>query len=177
MINDKIKSAFSIVNTTLPLNGLIIQFWAPIVSTKTGKLLLSSSLQPFSFAILNRRIRAYRNGSFKYQYSINNNDKVKEGDVDVITSGGPLVNAFLNHFPEVVMDLKAHKAKGNTLVDCALKFELTCSIFLPVFYRTSSSCVGVVECSMRRSNGLLLVFNDLKHALKVYCCCHLIYLF
>lgn len=68
--------------------------------------------------------------------------------------------------PEVVVDMVHNKWKGNQLMDYALKYELTCSFMLPVFCQGSSSCVGVVECSMQCSSSLLVMFNQLKLALE-----------
>ncbi|KAL8216744.1 hypothetical protein R6Q57_023581 [Mikania cordata] len=81
-----------------------------------------------------------------------------------IITGGLPVTAFLNHFPEVALDLRVHQ--GTSLVDIALECDLTCCMMLPIFYRDSSQCLGGVECSMKHPALLLPIFNDLKCELK-----------
>ncbi|KAJ0491591.1 putative PB1 domain-containing protein [Helianthus annuus] len=82
---------------------------------------------------------------------------------DMIISGAPPATAYLNLFPEVVLDLGLHR--GTPLVDLALECELTCFMMIPVF--SEAGCVGVVEVSMRIPGDLIVIFNDLKRELKV----------
>lgn len=101
-----------------------------------------------------------------YQYRIDQIGAEKDDNHMIIN--GPPATAFLNHLPEVVLNLSVHQ--GNPLMRSALECELTYSLLLPVFYRPTSqspaACVGVVECFLKQSS-LVLIFNDLKRALEV----------
>ncbi|GJT47876.1 hypothetical protein Tco_0974033 [Tanacetum coccineum] len=142
----KIICAFCNVNV-VRFKGLI-QFWAPVKTRE--KVLLSTSIQPFSLENFDPRPHKYR------LFCINNKVHI-EKDI----SNGPQAMAFLNRFPQVVLDLRVHK--GSPLVDKALDCGFTSVILLPVFYQ--NNCVGVVECCMNLT-GLVEFFNELKLALE-----------
>lgn len=164
VIHQKIKAAFCKVDSP-HLDGLI-QFWAPI-ETDCRRRLLSTSDQPFSLEYRDSCFHKYRLCCMKYQYSIDVNNIEVEDDPMVIT-GGAAASSFQNHLPLVVY-FKVHQGRSNSpLIRSALKYQLT-SLFLPVFYSSQSfpSCVGVVECSLMKGFGLLVIFNKLKTALEV----------
>lgn len=73
------------------------------------------------------------------QYSIDYVNKVgveeKKDPNTMIISGGLPASAFLNHFPEVVLDLRVHQGRENPFVDLALECEFTCSIMLLVLIK------------------------------------------
>ncbi|MFS7951214.1 hypothetical protein Hanom_Chr07g00592281 [Helianthus anomalus] len=102
----------------------------------------------------------------KYRYSVVEGDSSDNPPPWFISGGGPVVTAFLNHFPEVVLDLRALQG-SDPLVDCGLECDLMCCVMLPVFHVGSSDCVGVVECSMKHPTLLLPMFNELKCELEV----------
>lgn len=157
MIQNKIKSAFCNINAPR-LKGLL-QFWAP---AKTPGL-LSTSEQPFALEYLYPYFHNYRLCSLNYKYSIDG----RRNKVEPMIINGLLDAAFLNGFPEIVLDLRDYQ--GSPLVDKAIECGLASLILLPVFYpseNNSTSCVGVVECSMKVS-GLSKFFDELKRALEV----------
>lgn len=137
-----------------PVKG-ILQFWSSSGET------LSCSDQPFSFSYFNSRHHKYRLTCINYQYNI---EQLEVADDPMIISSPP-ATAFLNRFPQVVVDLTTLK-QDSPLVRSALECGLTSSFLLPVFYPSLSSCVGVVECTVKRS--CLLIFSRLKSALEVY---------
>ncbi|GJY11623.1 hypothetical protein Tco_0380932 [Tanacetum coccineum] len=175
-IREKIKSSFCNLYSS-SLNGLI-QFWAP-VKTTYGRWILSTFDQPFALEHVDSRgIHKYRSSCMKYHYCINkdvndanNNNEVEvehDDDDPMIISGGAPAYAFVNRLPEVVINLRGVDEGMDPLMCCALECELTCFLMLPVFYHPSdqsSSCVGVVECSMKQA-GVLQVFGELKRALE-----------
>ncbi|XP_076958504.1 protein NLP6-like [Bidens hawaiensis] len=159
-LNLKLHSAFEGVKC-FPFKTIIFQFWRPTVSDR-GRPLLESFRNADAFPPL-RLLYKYRVCSTRYHYSLDDGG----GDVrrpDWIISGGPVIAAFLNHYPEVVLDMRA--LSGSPLVDVALECDLTCCVMLPVFYASSSECLGVVECSMKRPSLLLPVFNEMKRELE-----------
>lgn len=158
-LNKKIFLAFRNVKL-FRLKRIILQFWRP-VKTTSGMRLLSCHRNPYAFAIVNQRLLKYRSLCSRYHYCID--DDWGEVDDPMTITGAPPSRAFLNHFPEVVLDLTLHR--GTPLVDLALECELTCFVMLPVFDGTC--CLGVVEVSMRDPARLVVIFNELKRELKV----------
>ncbi|KAI3687546.1 hypothetical protein L1987_81243 [Smallanthus sonchifolius] len=154
VLNKKILHVFCNAKS-FPLKRIIFQFWRPI--TIRNKRLLSCDGNPYASSHVNLRLSKYRSACCRYGYSID------DYDVSMTISGAPPSTAFLNHIPEVVLDLSLHR--GTPLVDLALECELTCFMMLPVFDETSTSCVGVIEVSMRLP-GLVVIFNELNRELK-----------
>ncbi|KAK9079578.1 hypothetical protein SSX86_001251 [Deinandra increscens subsp. villosa] len=154
--NKKILLAFDNVKS-LPLNSIIIQFWSPVTAID-GRRALSCSRNPFALSKANHRLWKYRTSCVKYYYSLNGS-----GDARTII-GGPPCTALRHHFPEVVLDLRAHQ--GTPMVDLALESELSCFMMLPVF-KQSGSCIGVIEVSARLPPDLAIIFNELNRKLKI----------
>ncbi|KAJ0724358.1 putative PB1 domain-containing protein [Helianthus annuus] len=162
-VKEKILSAFRNVKS-LPLKRIIIQFWEPL-EIIAGVRVLSCFGNPFALSPLNYRLRKYRSHCVRYYYAIiihHNNDGLQVDHPDMIITGAPPATAYLNLFPEVVLDLGLHQ--GTPLVDLALECELTCFMMIHVF--SEAGCVGVVEVSMRIPADLIVIFNDLKRQLK-----------
>lgn len=163
----KIKSAFANVNA-FPVKEIIFQFWAPYMS-KTGDMLLHTMAQPVALTPVNPNLRKYRSAS----------SHLRIGRPTLIT---PQTSAFQKGFPEVVLDLNLHEGKGrhpSSLVDVALSCGLTCCLSLPIFdpysqpifdpsSQTScnTTCAGIVECCIKGSKDLLVLFNQLKRELQ-----------
>ncbi|KAK9053937.1 hypothetical protein SSX86_025012 [Deinandra increscens subsp. villosa] len=158
-VNFKIYSAFAGVKS-FPLKRMIFQFWRP--RTHDGRLVFECGLNPFAVCIHNQGLcDIYRAKSVVYKYSI-----IDEGENPPwIISGGPLTTAFLNHFPEVVLDRRVGRG-SDPLVDYRLECDLTCCVMLPIFDGDDQSCRGVVECSMNHPALLLPIFNELKRQLQ-----------
>lgn len=156
----KIYSAFMHAKS-FPLQTIIFQFWRQ--RTVHGRLLLGCSHSSYAVLIYSALHGKYRSHCIKYKYSIDNPNRCS--NPPWIISGGPVVTAFLNHFPEVIVDLRSHQG-SNPLVDCALECGFSCCVMLPIFDR-QSSIIGVVECSMQHPALLLPMFNELKHELEV----------
>ncbi|KAI3821276.1 hypothetical protein L1987_08840 [Smallanthus sonchifolius] len=111
VVDERIHSAFRNVKS-FPLKRIIIQFWRP-VKTSGGVGVLSCYGNPYALSPVNHRLRKYRSFCSKYYYSI---DKA-HGPMTI--RGSPPASAFLNHFPELVLDLRVHR--GTPLVDLALQ--------------------------------------------------------
>ncbi|KAJ0795066.1 hypothetical protein HanPI659440_Chr04g0146111 [Helianthus annuus] len=161
-VNMKMYSAFAGV-TSFPLKRIIFQFWRPQIDH--GRLVLQCLRNPYAVSTYNLRLGKYRSCCTKYRYSVVEGDS-SDNPPWFISGGGPVVTAFLNHFPEVVLDLRVLQG-SDPLVDCGLECDLMCSVMLPVFHVGSSDCVGVVECSMKHPTLLLPMFNELKCELEV----------
>ncbi|KAI7751679.1 hypothetical protein M8C21_008453 [Ambrosia artemisiifolia] len=158
--NPRIFSAFEGVKS-FRFKRMFFQFWR-LIADDDGRQLLESlgcvyAVSPYNRCLLHK----YRASCIKYQYSI---QELDDDDPAWIITGGPFAAAFLNRFPEVVMDLRV--LRGSPLAVCALECELMCSVILPVLYSGSSDCVGVIECSMKHPALLLPIFNELKRELE-----------
>ncbi|KAJ0795064.1 hypothetical protein HanPI659440_Chr04g0146091 [Helianthus annuus] len=158
----KMYSAFAGV-TSFPLKRIIFQFWRPQIDH--GRLVLQCLRNPYAVSTYNLRLGKYRSCCTKYRYSVVEGDSSDNPPPWFISGGGPVVSAFLNHFPEVVLDLRVLQG-SDPLVDRGLECDLMCCVMLPVFHVGSSDCVGVVECSMKHPTLLLPMFNELKCELE-----------
>nr|XP_043610829.1 protein NLP4-like [Erigeron canadensis] len=172
-IHEKIKTVIS--NVSSNLNGRFIQFWAPVVKITapgTSRRVLSTANQPFaSHEDDNSCFETYRLSCLKYLFSIDddmhydNYEFEEGGNRMLITRCGPAA-PFLNRLPSVVNALVTY----SPLVIAALRCGIRKSLFLPVFYghpaQRSTSCVGVVECSVKPQSGLLGIFKILITSLE-----------
>nr|GEZ86254.1 hypothetical protein [Tanacetum cinerariifolium] len=99
----------------------------------------------------------------KYQYPVDGSSNNSKFD-------GPRASVFLNHLPEVVLDMRGVRKVGSEspLVDSALGCGSTCSLTLPIFddHSGSDRFVGVVECCMKGSKGMLVIFTELRLAVE-----------
>ncbi|KAJ0817288.1 hypothetical protein HanPI659440_Chr00c07g0717711 [Helianthus annuus] len=145
----------------LKTSGIVLCFWRPLDDGGGGRLVLEANRNPYAVSPYNRRLQdKYRVSSAKYLFSIDERDN----NPAWIITGGPVVTAFLNRFPEVVLDMRDHQ--GSPLAVCGLECDLKCCVMLPVFHSASSECVGVVECSMKHPALLLPIFIELKRELE-----------
>ncbi|GJT57814.1 hypothetical protein Tco_0992868 [Tanacetum coccineum] len=169
-------SSFDFIFTTFSII-LIYAF------SDNGIRFLSCSDQPFALEEFDPRHHFYRLCSIKVRCNIDRDDNyVPKPDVkDWIIDNSP----FLNRFPDVVLDLRS--LRGTPLVEVALRCGFTSLILLPVFDH-NSSCVGVVECCMKRAGlstyhvqdslpfetipGLKLATYEIEVALKTLCDSH-----
>lgn len=160
-INSKVYSAFDAVKS-FPFKRIIFQFWRPF-SAAGGRQVLQSLRSAYAFPPYDRHLSyKYMARCPKYQYTTEvGNPKPAPA---WIISGGPVVAAFRNRFPEVVLDLK--ELAGSLLVDFALESELTCCVMIPVFL--ADECLGVVECSAKHPSLLVPIFYELKRELEVF---------
>ncbi|KAK1425245.1 hypothetical protein QVD17_20593 [Tagetes erecta] len=156
--DEKIFSAF-VRAKSFPLHRIIFQFWRQ--RAVGGRMVLDCSRSSYAVLIYNLLHAKYRSLCIKYKYSIDN----PNANPPWIISGGPVVTAFLNHFPEVIVDLRSYQG-SNPLVDCALECGFLCCMMLPIFDHDSRCIIGVVECSMKHHALLLPIFNDLKRELE-----------
>ncbi|KAF5776496.1 hypothetical protein HanXRQr2_Chr12g0524891 [Helianthus annuus] len=159
-VNLKIYSAFEGLKS-FPFKRTFFQFWRPLDDGGGGRLVLEANRNPYAVSPYNRRLQdKYRVSSAKYLFSIDE----RNNNPAWIISGGPVVTAFLNRFPEVVLDMRDHQ--GSPLAVCGLECDLKCCVMLPVFHSASSECVGVVECSTKHPALLLPIFIELKRELE-----------
>lgn len=100
-LGNKLKSVFS---KAIHYEEVIAQFWAPI--TIEGRLLLSTSGQPFAVSHLDKGLGHYRLRSVEYYYNIDANNKLIEDHIEeedhMMIIGGAPATAFHNRLPEVV---------------------------------------------------------------------------
>ncbi|KAK1428679.1 hypothetical protein QVD17_17518 [Tagetes erecta] len=180
-VRDNIISAFCNMNTSDMFFG---QFWEP-VTTEDGRLLLSTSSQPFVVTRLDKDLVMYRLWTEKYE-----NMNYNEGH------GGP-ATAFLNHLPYFN---QFERMDGDF-------YSQQISIMLPICFPSDESrCVGVLEfidygiddlwsfhvnaiktlkkaglvviCDVQKHipyktiNGLRPTKDDIEHALEIICGSH-----
>ncbi|KAJ9555844.1 hypothetical protein OSB04_010458 [Centaurea solstitialis] len=178
-VQEKITSVFYYVY----LEEGVVQFWSP-VQTTGGRWILTTSDQPFAIQKESNGGRKYRSCSVRYQYNLNMNSPGY--DIDMLCSykwkynveymnkisliaveedptviyGGPST-AFNSRMPVFLPDLRVHRT--SPLDSCALQCGMRCSVFLPVFDPCgTSSCVGVVECSMPSCSVLVSMFDSFR---------------
>ncbi|GKD29424.1 hypothetical protein Tco_1240202 [Tanacetum coccineum] len=144
VVEEKIISAFC--DIAVPRLPGLLQFWS-LGQTDNGIRFVSCTDQPFALEDLDPRHHFYR-------YTIEEKDWLIENS--------PVATAFLNRFPDVVLDLRS--LRGTPLVEVALRCGFTSLILLPVFDH-NSSCVGVVECCMKVAY-LFIFLQELKSALE-----------
>ncbi|GJS20586.1 reverse transcriptase domain-containing protein [Tanacetum coccineum] len=119
--------------------------------------------------VTNRAIKRILETSVGYNpkdWSKKLNDALWDFRTAYKTSTG-LADTFLNHSPEVVLDTSTQEWGTNPLLSFAFECEFNNSIFLPVFSSHSeSTCLDVVECSIKQSNRLTNLFCHMKDALE-----------
>ncbi|GJZ66097.1 hypothetical protein Tco_0622793, partial [Tanacetum coccineum] len=166
VVEEKIISAFC--DIAVPRLPGLLQFWS-LGQTDNGIRFVSCTDQPFALEDLDPRHHFYRLACIKFRCNIDhddNYDPYKRYTVEEkgwLIENSPVATAFLNRFPDVVLDLRS--LRGTTpLVEVALRCGFTSLILLPVFDH-NSSCVGVVECCMKVAY-LFIFLQELKSALE-----------
>nr|GEX73442.1 hypothetical protein [Tanacetum cinerariifolium] len=176
-IHERIKCAFCNLNSFNNEKGLSIQFWAP-VKTTIGRLLISTSNQPFSLVHLNTRIRKYRLCSQKYQYDMHGKE-VDEKDL-MILIGGLVSTAFLNHSPETIKGFKlATDEIENAIQIACLSHDLNLAQVWWIPNETSvsfSSDTQTKEIFLMKSNSYHTATKDphLSSFVEFYDNCHVL---
>lgn len=148
VIREKIEDGFC--NVFWP--GLM-RFWVPVKTT-------SATTSEQQHSMLAYRLLCCFDHLNKLKKKVDDDDDSEE---EMMLISGPPADAILNRLPEIVLDLSVYK--WNPLMDSALECGFTCSLFLPVFIYRTTSCIGILECSMTLPSELLRFFSSLKIAL------------
>ncbi|KAK1428678.1 hypothetical protein QVD17_17517 [Tagetes erecta] len=151
-IHDNIISAFSDMKEWYKFFG---QFWEP-VTMDDGRLLLSTSSQPFVVSHLYKHMLMYRIESEKHEYNIGMN--YNEGKPMHIVNGGP-ATAFVNHLP--------YFNEIELMDDDDGTYSREISIVLPICFPSEKSCcVGVLEFNLYEIYDLWYIYLDAMDAIK-----------
>ncbi|KAL6965177.1 hypothetical protein U1Q18_036230 [Sarracenia purpurea var. burkii] len=113
---------------------VLIQIWVPI--KRGGRHVLSTNNQPFSVSPNCKNLVDYRDISSSYQFAAEENSK------DFVGLPG---RVFLKKLPEWTPDVRFFRMEEDSRVSYAQKYNVSGSLALPFFERTSRTCLGVVE--------------------------------
>ncbi|CAA2968586.1 NLP2-like isoform X1 [Olea europaea subsp. europaea] len=113
---------------------VLIQIWVPI--KRGGRHVLTTYNQPFSLNSNSKSLAEYRDVSRNYQFA------AEEDSKDLVGLPG---RVFLNKLPEWTPDVRFFKREEYPRVDHAQQHNVSGSLALPVFERSSGNCLGVVE--------------------------------
>ncbi|KAL2512534.1 Protein NLP2 [Abeliophyllum distichum] len=113
---------------------VLIQIWVPI--KRGGRHFLTTYNQPFSLNSNSKSLAEYRDVSSKYQFA------AEEDSKELVGLPG---RVFLNKLPEWTPDVRFFKREEYPRIDHAQQYNVSGSLALPVFERSSGNCLGVVE--------------------------------
>ena len=116
---------------------VLVQVWAPV--TSGGRLLLTTSEQPFVLDPQCISLLQYRTVSLSFLFSV---DIHRDGDL------GLPGRVFSQKFPEWTPDVQYYSSKEYPRLTHALNYNVKGSLALPVFERLGERCIGVVEIIM-----------------------------
>ncbi|KAG5549234.1 hypothetical protein RHGRI_014556 [Rhododendron griersonianum] len=121
----------------------LIQFWAA-TKTSEGRTLLTTQNQPFALGTTD--YKTYRHSLCEYRMTMCREYDFIYADAE---SGeeqlGLPGRVFLHKFPEFAPTVRRYSLKEYPQLDLALRCEINGSWALPVFERSSQTCVGVLE--------------------------------
>lgn len=112
----------------------LLQIWAPV--NRGGRLVLSTSGQPFSLDLNCPRLASYRDISVNYQFSAEKDSK------EVLGLPG---RVFMGKVPEWTPDVRFFRREEYPRVVYAQQYDVRGTLAVPVFEQGSRSCLGVIE--------------------------------
>ncbi|KAF8700637.1 hypothetical protein HU200_033982 [Digitaria exilis] len=139
-VRDRFSQALSYIRETQSDGDVLVQLWVPI-NRGDGKLVLSTSGQPFTLDQRSDSLIRFREVSTKYQFSAD----VKSGD-----SPGLPGRVFIGRLPEWSPDIRYFTSYEYPRVRDAQYLDVHGTMGLPVFEKGSYNCLGVIELIMTR---------------------------
>nr|DAD46556.1 TPA_asm: hypothetical protein HUJ06_016493 [Nelumbo nucifera] len=136
-VRERLIQAVGYIRESTKDRDVLIQIWVPV--KRGGKHVLTTDGQPFSLDPNCRRLANYRNASLNYQFPAEENSEE--------TVGLP-GRVFLGKVPEWTPDVRFYDSDEYPRIDYAQRCDVRGTVALPVFERTSRTCLGVVEVVM-----------------------------
>lgn len=157
-VRDRFSQALSYIRETQSDGDVLVQLWVP-VNRDDGKLVLTTSGQPFTLDQRSDSLIRFREVSTKYQFSAD----VKSGD----TPGLP-GRVFIGRLPEWSPDVRYFTSYEYPRVKDAQYLDVHGTMGLPVFEKGSFNCLGVIELIMTRQKlNFTSELNTICSALQV----------
>ncbi|ONM57174.1 Protein NLP2 [Zea mays] len=139
-VEERFSQALSYIRDTQSDGDVLVQLWVP-VNRDDGKLVLTTSEQPFTLDHRSDSLLRFREVSTKYQFSAD----VKSGD-----SPGLPGRVFIGRLPEWSPDIRYFTSYEYPRVRDAQYLDVHGTMGLPVFEKGSYNCLGVIELIMTR---------------------------
>ncbi|KAK3195528.1 hypothetical protein Dsin_026838 [Dipteronia sinensis] len=114
--------------------NVLVQIWVPV--KRGDKQVLTTYDQPYFHDPDSKSLSSYRNVSKTYHFA---------ADEDSKELAGLPGRVYLGRLPEWTPDVRFFRSDEYPRVDFAQQFDVHGSIALPVFERSSGTCLGVVE--------------------------------
>ncbi|CAD6223915.1 unnamed protein product [Miscanthus lutarioriparius] len=139
-VRERFSQALSYIQDTQSDGDVLVQLWVP-VNRDDGKLVLTTSGQPFTLDHRSDSLIRFREVSTKYQFSAD----INSGD----TPGLP-GRVFIGRLPEWSPDIRYFTSYEYPRVRDAQYLDVHGTMGLPVFEKESYNCLGVIELIMTR---------------------------
>jgi len=157
-LRERFSQALSFIRDTQSDGDVLVQLWVP-VNRDDGKLVLTTSGQPFTLDHRSDSLIRFREVSTKYQFSAD----VNSGD----TPGLP-GRVFIGRLPEWSPDIRYFTSYEYPRVRDAQYLDVHGTMGLPVFEKGSYNCLGVIELIMTRQKlNFTSELNTICSALQV----------
>lgn len=157
-VRERFSQALSYIRDTQSDGDVLVQLWVP-VNRDDGKLVLTTSGQPFTLDHRSDSLIRFREVSTKYQFSAD----VNSGD----TPGLP-GRVFIGRLPEWSPDIRYFTSYEYPRVRDAQYLDVHGTMGLPVFEKGSYNCLGVIELIMTRQKlNFTSELNTICSALQV----------
>jgi hypothetical protein len=157
-VRERFSQALSYIRDTQSDGDVLVQLWVP-VNRDDGKLVLTTSGQPFTLDHRSDSLIRFREVSTKYQFSA----EVNSGD----TPGLP-GRVFIGRLPEWSPDIRYFTSYEYPRVRDAQYLDVHGTMGLPVFEKGSYNCLGVIELIMTRQKlNFTSELNTICSALQV----------
>lgn len=157
-VRERFSQALSYIRDTQSDGDVLVQLWVP-VNRDDGKLVLTTSEQPFTLDHRSDSLIRFREVSTKYQFSAD----VRSGD----TPGLP-GRVFIGRLPEWSPDIRYFTSYEYPRVTDAKYLDVHGTMGLPVFEKGSYNCLGVIELIMTRQKlNFTSELNTICSALQV----------
>ncbi|KAL6844905.1 hypothetical protein ACP4OV_025564 [Aristida adscensionis] len=140
-VRERFSQALSYIRETQRDGDVLVQLWVP-VKGDDGRLVLTTSGQPFTLDHRSDSLIRFREVSTKFQFSA---DVGSPG-----TSPGLPGRVFIGRLPEWSPDVRYFTSYEYPRVSHAQYLDVHGTMGLPVFEKGSYSCLGVIELIMTR---------------------------
>ncbi|KAL5677884.1 hypothetical protein ACJX0J_014015, partial [Zea mays] len=139
-VRERFSQALSYIRDTQSDGDVLVQLWVP-VNRDDGKLVLTTSGQPFTLDHRSDSLIRFREVSTKYQFPAD----VRSGE-----SPGLPGRVFIGRLPEWSPDIRCFTSYEYARVTDAKYLDVHGTMGLPVFEKRSYSCLGVIELIMTK---------------------------
>lgn len=140
-VKERLLHALRYIRESTKDGDVLVQIWVP--TNREGRIVLTTSGQPFSLNPYCQRLVNYRTISTNYLFS---------AEEDSSMAIGLPGRVFLGRLPEWTPDVRYFSSEEYPRVDFAQRYDVRGTLALPVFERGSQACLGVVEVVMTTQN-------------------------